>query len=79
MDHANDMDDLPLIDQARPCPRCGGRRLTVTIYMSSAYKQDILIRDDGAVEAESPSCHAHEEAVGSPSYLCRGCGHRWEG
>jgi hypothetical protein len=25
-----------LMDEAPRCPRCGGRRLTVTIYMSSA-------------------------------------------
>jgi hypothetical protein len=67
----------PLVDEAPPCPRCGGRKLLVTVYMTAAYEQEVRIRDDGAVEAEGPDHRVYEEFQDA-SCMCRACGHCWE-
>lgn len=68
----------PLVDEASPCPQCGGRRLLLTFYTSAAYDQEIEIREDSSVVALHEEVKAYEEPTGDISFCCLQCGYSWE-
>lgn len=70
------MDYEPLVERAHPCPECGGRHLLVTLYMTTAYEQDIQVKEDGSVTALGEDAKAYEEPD-DVLYECLQCHHRW--
>lgn len=66
----------PLVETSSPCPRCGGGRLLVTVYATTAYEQEIEVQADGRVVALCEDTKAHEEPD-DVRYECLRCHHRW--
>jgi DNA-directed RNA polymerase subunit RPC12/RpoP len=67
-----------LVESASPCPACGSRHIVATVYVMTAYEQDLQVSPDGAVTPLTDPFRADERPTGEASFRCAACGYRWQ-
>ena len=59
----------PVLPNASPCPRCGGRRLWAVVARRAEYEQHLEIQRDGRVIAASEPVQVDEGPTDEPVYV----------